>query len=457
MIHRLTRGQIPKKPHTVFEVDGSLTFEHCITRAGFESIYTVAWQRKPPHWVGSEEDLGPHSGWAEPSWEGPLRRCHYLTTELPAGGTPFLGRKLMVANPDLGLWMAQPVESEPTLVANADGDELTFVHAGSGRVECPLGVIPFTAHDYVYVPQGLPHRWILDGPAHLMMMEARSPLRVPKQYRCPEGQLSMYAPYTHHDFVEPRWPEGGPESLGAPRRLIVQSGGRLTAFELANDPFDVVGWDGQMWPFAFPILAFQPKTSSVHLPPTIHTTFAGEGYVVCSFVPTSGRTRSRVPIPIRRRTAMRSSSTSRETSHRARESDQGRSRFIHVGCRTGRTLEPTRLPSARPGRTSWRSWSTPSNHWCRPETPLSSRTATTTPGGCGRRPTSTRWEGMPGTHNCSRRTIVDPGTRSAFSERGSFDQVFSGDRQTTNRFRNLNHPGSTGSCRNRDRCRRVRA
>ena len=285
MIHRLTRGQIPKKPHTVFEVDGSLTFEHCITRAGFESIYTVAWQRKPPHWVGSEEDLGPHSGWAEPSWEGPLRRCHYLTTELPAGGTPFLGRKLMVANPDLGLWMAQPVESEPTLVANADGDELTFVHAGSGRVECPLGVIPFTAHDYVYVPQGLPHRWILDGPAHLMMMEARSPLRVPKQYRCPEGQLSMYAPYTHHDFVEPRWPEGGPESLGAPRRLIVQSGGRLTAFELANDPFDVVGWDGQMWPFAFPILAFQPKTSSVHLPPTIHTTFAGEGYVVCSFVP----------------------------------------------------------------------------------------------------------------------------------------------------------------------------
>ena len=285
MIHRLTRGQIPKKPHTVFEVDGSLTFEHCITRAGFESIYTVAWQRKPPHWVGSEEDLGPHSGWAEPSWEGPLRRCHYLTTELPAGGTPFLGRKLMVANPDLGLWMAQPVESEPTLVANADGDELTFVHAGSGRVECPLGVIPFTAHDYVYVPQGLPHRWILDGPAHLMMMEARSPLRVPKQYRCPEGQLSMYAPYTHHDFVEPRWPEGGPESLGAPRRLIVQSGGRLIAFELANDPFDVVGWDGQMWPFAFPILAFQPKTSSVHLPPTIHTTFAGEGYVVCSFVP----------------------------------------------------------------------------------------------------------------------------------------------------------------------------
>jgi homogentisate 1,2-dioxygenase len=285
MIHRLTRGQIPKKPHTVFEVDGSLTFEHCITRAGFESIYTIAWHRQPPHWVESEEDLGRHPGWAEPVWDGPLRRCHCLTTDLGRGGSPFMARKLLVANPDLGLWMARPTESEPTLVANADGDELTFVHEGSGRVECPLGVVPFTTHDYVYVPQGLPHRWVLDKPAHLMMMEARSPLRVPKQYRAPEGQLSMYAPFTHHDFVEPSWPEGGPETLEPPRRLVVQSGGRLTAFDLSHNPFDVVGWDGQMWPFAFAILDFQPKTSSVHLPPTIHTTFAGEGYVVCSFVP----------------------------------------------------------------------------------------------------------------------------------------------------------------------------
>jgi len=119
----------------------------------------------------------------------------------------------------------------------------------------------------------------------LLTIECRSPLRIPKQYRAPDGQLTMYAPYTHHDFVEPEWPQGGPASLGAPRRLVVQSAGRLTAFEIAHDPFDVVGWDGQAWPFAFPIKAFQPKTGAIHLPPTIHTTFAGPGYVVCSFVP----------------------------------------------------------------------------------------------------------------------------------------------------------------------------
>ncbi len=285
MIHRLTRGVIPEKPHTVFEVDGKLTYEHCVTRQGFDAIYTIQWHRKPPHWIEGEEDLGDHPGWAAPAWRGPLRRCHFLTGGMAEEGTPFLGRKLLMANADVGIWGCRPTDGEPTLVANADGDELTFVHAGTGRIESPLGVLGFGPGDYVYVPQGMPHRWSLDSPAHLLMVEARSALRIPKQFRSPEGQLNMFAPYTHHDFREPVWPDGGPENLGAPRRLVVQSGGRLTAFQIANDPFDVVGWDGQLWPFAFPILAYQPKTGLVHLAPTIHTTFAGAGFVVCSFVP----------------------------------------------------------------------------------------------------------------------------------------------------------------------------
>jgi len=207
MIHRLKRGQIPAKPHTVFEVDGSLCYEHCFTRAGFEAVYTIMWHRTPPHWVESQEDLGRHPGWAEGVQSAPLRRSHYLSSRLGKGDSPFLSRRLLFTNPDMGVWLGRPTESEPTLVANADGDELTFVHEGSGRVECPLGVVAFSAHDYVYVPQGMPHRFVLDGPALLLTMEARSPLRVPKQYRVPEGQLSMYAPYTHHDFSAPSWPD----------------------------------------------------------------------------------------------------------------------------------------------------------------------------------------------------------------------------------------------------------
>lgn len=285
MIHRTARGLIPDKPHTVHEVDGKLTMEHCLTRDGFESIYTVMWHRRPPHWVETGEDLGRHPGWAERDPSGTVRRAHFRTAEILTGGSPTMARRLLFDNPDLGVWLGRPTDSDEALFNNVDGDELTFVHEGSGRVECALGIVSFEPQDYVYVPKGLPHRWVLDGPAHLLTMEGRNPLRVPNQYRAPEGQLSMYAPYCHSDFREPEWPDGGIESLEGPRRLIVQSDARLSAFELSHDPFDVVGWDGQIWPFAFPIKAFQPKTGLIHLPPTIHITFAGSGYVVCSFVP----------------------------------------------------------------------------------------------------------------------------------------------------------------------------
>lgn len=285
MIHRMVRGHIPPKPHTAFLHEGQLAYEHCFTREGFSGAFTILYHRKPPHWVASEEDLGPHPGLQETDWDGPLRRRHFRTGSLPEEGTPFLGRRLLMANADLGVWVSRAEADDETLVANADADELHFVHGGSGRLESALGLLPFGAGDYVYVPRGLPHRIRVEKPLHLLVLEGRSWLDVPRQFRNPSGQLRMDAPFTHRDFRAPDWPQGGPSSLGAPRRLVTQRGGRLTAFELPHDPFDVVGWDGQVWPFAFPIRAFQPKTGLVHLPPTIHTTFAGGGFVVCSFVP----------------------------------------------------------------------------------------------------------------------------------------------------------------------------
>jgi homogentisate 1,2-dioxygenase len=285
MIHRLQRGAVPAKHHTALRIDGELAFEHCITRRGFDSYYTIAYHRRPPHWVDSQEDVGPHPGHAVPAWDGALRRRHFLPSQLLPGGAPFVSRKLFLANRDLGIWFCRPDRDDDCLVANADGDELTFVHEGSGRVECALGIVEFSAGDYVYVPRALPHRWRLAGPAFLLVIEGRSGIDLPKQFRNHGGQLTMDAPYCHRDFREPAWPEGGPAALAAPREMLVLRHGRLTRQILANDPFDVVGWDGQLWPFAFPIRAYQPKTGLVHLPPTTHITFAGGGFVVCSFVP----------------------------------------------------------------------------------------------------------------------------------------------------------------------------
>ncbi|MBP7147648.1 MAG: homogentisate 1,2-dioxygenase [Acidobacteria bacterium] len=285
MIHRLQLGEVPPKPHTVFKPDGKLAFEHCLTRQGFDGAFTILYHREPPHWVTNEEDLGPHPGDAPTAWDGHLRRCHMQTDRIPRGGSPFLDRKLLLGNHEIGVWMVHPDADDKTLVENADGDELVFVHHGSGRLETALGVLRFEEQDYVYVPRGLPHRWRLDGPATMLVIEGRTYIDLPKQFRNHAGQLTMDAPYTHRDFRAPEWPQGGPKSLGAPRQLIVKRGGRLTGFALAHDPFDIVGWDGQVWPFAFPIRAYQPKTGLIHLPPTTHITFAGGGFVVCSFVP----------------------------------------------------------------------------------------------------------------------------------------------------------------------------
>jgi len=286
MIHRIQRGKVPPKPHTVFKPDGEkLAFEHCFTRQGFEGSFTVMYHEEPPHWIDSQEDLGTHPGLAELTWDGAMRRRHFVSNELAEGGSPFMARKLMVGNPQIRMWVSRPTESDPTLCANADADELTFIFEGKGRLETPLGVVPFREGDYVYVPRGMSHRFVLDGKGYHFVMEAKTYIDVPKQWRARSGQLLMDAPYTHRDFVEPEWPEGGPKTLNAPRTLRTMRNDTVTEQKITHDPFDVIGWDGFCWPFAFNVANYQPKTGLVHLPPTTHITFAGDGFVICSFVP----------------------------------------------------------------------------------------------------------------------------------------------------------------------------
>jgi homogentisate 1,2-dioxygenase len=136
--------------------------------------------------------------------------------------------------------------------------------------------------DYVWIPRSLIHRWHVGAPLRMMCFEAHGGTVVPKDFRNPVGQLKMDAPYTHRDFVRPDGPIG---VVDGPRELVVKKGKSFTRLLLERPPMDVVGWDGFVYPWAFAIEKYQPKTGLVHLPPTIHTTFAGPGYLVCSFVP----------------------------------------------------------------------------------------------------------------------------------------------------------------------------
>jgi homogentisate 1,2-dioxygenase len=289
MIDRQAMGLLPPKPHTALrDAEGRLFYEEMHTRGGFGGPFTYFYHRFP---VTAHAETGPsHRGYAPPEPQAkaaPLRRRLYLSDKVPPSGQLLDGRVPILFNKDVTVLLARPTETDDAYFANGDGDELWFVHEGSARIESPCGWLDVVAGDYVWIPKGLIHRWHLAStPMRLLCFEAHGGVVVPDDFRNPVGQLRMDAPYTHRDFVRPKGPIATPDKIqDGPRELIAKKGGSFTRYALERAPMDVVGWDGFVYPWAFNIEKFQPKTGLIHLPPTIHATFAGPGFLICSFVP----------------------------------------------------------------------------------------------------------------------------------------------------------------------------
>jgi homogentisate 1,2-dioxygenase len=286
VIDRWTQGRIPEKPHTIFrDESGALYYEECFTREGFDGPYSILYHRQPPT---QEVEIGAAGrGFSGPSAAPKefLRRRLFDSGRAAAGGAMLDARTPILFNEDVTISVARPDRSDDAFVVNGDGDDVFFVDRGSGEVESPFGVLPFRRHDYVVIPKGTPARFLLDGPENrLFGIECRRGFHVPSQFRNLAGQLRMDAAYTHRDFVRPVLPDSA-RAGEAPRTIYAKHGDFWTRRVLPHSPLDVVGWDGFVYPVAFPISKFQPKTGSIHLPPTIHITFAAGGAVICSFVP----------------------------------------------------------------------------------------------------------------------------------------------------------------------------
>ena len=292
MIDRQSTGLLPAKPHTVCrDPEGKLLYEEMFTRGGFSGAFTYFYHRHPvtPHREVAGTKRGYPAPVVDPAAHEPLRRRLYLSDRIAAGGQLLDRRVPILFNANLTVLLARPTESDDAYFANGDGDELWFVHEGAARLESSCGWLDVKAGDYVWVPKGLVHRWHLaSSEMRLMCFESRGQkgIFVPASFRNPVGQLKMDAPYTHRDFVHPVGPIATVDEVpDGPRELLVKKGGVYTRYALERPPMDVVGWEGFVYPFAFAIEKFQPKTGLIHLPPTIHATFEAEGFLVCSFVP----------------------------------------------------------------------------------------------------------------------------------------------------------------------------
>lgn len=285
MLERQSRGRLPDAPHTQLRAaDGRLLYEHCITRQGFDGPYTIAYHEQRPHEAQPAIDAPvalPPAG----TFPERLLRRHYQSPQSTLALEPFpRHRGRLLENIDVALSIALPTRSDAAYFANADGDELYFVHSGSGTLRTQLGDVAYRAGDYVYVPRSLLHRFVLDAGVtqHWLVLELRSSLTLPASYRNSVGQLRMDAPYSHRDFRAPV--HGGARDEGL-RDFWLKTQGTLQKYQLSASPLDVVGWDGSLYPFALSIDAFKPKVGKVHLPPPVHATFEAPGVLICSFVP----------------------------------------------------------------------------------------------------------------------------------------------------------------------------
>jgi homogentisate 1,2-dioxygenase len=289
MLDRIAVGELPAKPHIALRgADGALRYEECLTRAGFDGPFSIMYHLHRPHALVARAPGHAAIPTLIPSdpklmaEEPGLRRRHFRSRLLREGAALLEARVSLLENADVGLAICKPTQSETVYFVNADADELFFVRQGRGVVRSVFGDLAFGPNDYVCIPKGVLRRVIVEQALDCLLIECRGGLGIPGQFRNEVGQLRMDAPYSHRDFRRPLF--SGPVDEGIVD-VVIKRLGRHHLFQAQQSPLDVVGWDGSVYPWAFPILAFQPRVSSVHLPPTWHGTFAAKGALICSFVP----------------------------------------------------------------------------------------------------------------------------------------------------------------------------
>jgi homogentisate 1,2-dioxygenase len=278
--HRL--GAIPRKRHTVFRrPDGGLHSEELMGNKGFSGLSSLMYHLRPPTTVREVRALRPAA--LAPEAESALRHRHFRAHRLEPGGCAVEGRLPLLFNGDVTLSLAAPRVGAHPLFRNGVADEIVFVTEGSGRLDSTFGTMAVKPGDYVVIPRGILHQWTLDAPGRFFVIESGSDVRTPKRYRNEHGQLTEMAPYSERDIRRPESlltrDETGDVSV------LVKNARGLSELVLDHHPFDVVGWDGFYYPWAFSIHDFEPRVGRVHLPPPVHQTFEADAFVVCSFCP----------------------------------------------------------------------------------------------------------------------------------------------------------------------------
>ncbi|MDJ0691000.1 MAG: homogentisate 1,2-dioxygenase [Xenococcaceae cyanobacterium MO_188.B32] len=277
-------GKIPHKRHTQFrQPDGSLYHEELMGTRGFSGIQSLLYHLHPPTQIQRIIlDRQVEIAYEESS---PLRPRHLRTNTVNSGGDAIASRVSLMGNGDVCISVARPTEPMQYWYRFAHGDEVIYIHDGSGILESQYGILQYRAGDYLVIPTGVLWRILpnADVEQRMLVIESWGHIEPPQRYLNQYGQFLETAPYCERDIRPPEKLITHDET--GEFEVRVKARNCITRYLYTYHPLDVVGWDGHLWPFAFNIEDFEPITGRVHQPPPVHQTFIGSGFVICSFVP----------------------------------------------------------------------------------------------------------------------------------------------------------------------------
>ena len=207
----------------------------------------------------------------------------FKTCDVEPGGDEISGRRLLMWNDDVEISLCRPDAQMDYFFRNGEGDEVIFVHEGSGTLETNFGELPYKEGDYVVIPRGTTYRFRAEGDQRYLVFESPGLIEIPRRYRNQYGQLLEHAPYYHRDIHPPTELQTHREQGEFQVKVRIRDG--YQTYLLDYHPFDVVGWDGYVYPWTFSIHDFEPITGRIHQPPPSHQTFQGRNFVICSFCP----------------------------------------------------------------------------------------------------------------------------------------------------------------------------
>ena len=244
------------------------SYERELGKEGFFGPATHMYHRHPP------------TGWT--GWDGPLKPRAFDLTKLGASPSPWAA-PLVLGNAHVKLRYWHLPEALDFLVRNADGDELIFVHAGEGDLFCDYGHLAVRAGDYIMLPRGTMWRLDCSKPMEALLIEATG-----SSFRLPEkGLVGQHAIFDPAVLDLPRIDEAfRAQQTESEWRVHIKRRDKISTVTYPFNPLDALGWHGDLTPVRLNVSDIRPLMSHrYHLPPSAHTTFVANRFVVCTFAP----------------------------------------------------------------------------------------------------------------------------------------------------------------------------